>query len=332
MYDYDRRYAARYRRVFQAMSLDQAKQVLGFPPGSVPSPAEVSKAYKTKAIQNHPDRGGSHEVMVDLNAAKDILEGKRREDRHPPVSWSQAVPTEDSEARRRKEEEARRAQARAIISAASNETVQTAQHALNELDIFRGKLHLPSFLAHDLNEVLVGIGREGQGQMKTNHDMWKAMDLALAMMSLSHKLAKSSAVLQKAVGQANADFLNLGGGDLVWETIWKPHAETVKFIREFGELVKMSRDLMGLIRTSENVPIEWDDLFHHPQQVLLSFENDFRGFADHGMKRFEATLKKAVPAVKAAAAPYGFKTHRDWADWRVPRDFEEASKLVEAVS
>jgi hypothetical protein len=35
------------------------------------------RAYKTKALQAHPDRGGDPDVMVELNVAKDILTGKR---------------------------------------------------------------------------------------------------------------------------------------------------------------------------------------------------------------------------------------------------------------
>ena len=69
-----------YARLFEAMSLQDAKQVLGFPPNANPTPEEVSKAYKRKAIENHPDRGGDHEKMVAVNVAKDILEGKQRPD------------------------------------------------------------------------------------------------------------------------------------------------------------------------------------------------------------------------------------------------------------
>ena len=69
-----------YARLFEAMSLQDAKRVLGFPPNASPSPEEISKAYKHKAIENHPDRGGDHEKMVEVNVAKDILDGKQRPD------------------------------------------------------------------------------------------------------------------------------------------------------------------------------------------------------------------------------------------------------------
>ena len=67
-----------YALLLVAMSMEDAKSVLGLPSGSEPSHEEVMKAYKAKALENHPDRGGSHEKMVEVNVAKDILEGKQR--------------------------------------------------------------------------------------------------------------------------------------------------------------------------------------------------------------------------------------------------------------
>ena len=71
-------FEARYARLLLAMSLDQAKSILGFPPNSAPSPLEITKAYRSLAFENHPDRGGNSEKMVEINVAKDVLEGKGR--------------------------------------------------------------------------------------------------------------------------------------------------------------------------------------------------------------------------------------------------------------
>lgn len=68
----------RYAKLVLSMSMGEAKEILGFPPSAVPTAQEVSKAWKQKAFENHPDRGGSHEKMVEINVAKDILEGKTR--------------------------------------------------------------------------------------------------------------------------------------------------------------------------------------------------------------------------------------------------------------
>jgi hypothetical protein len=75
-----------------AMSFDQAKQVLGFPPEASPTTEEVQKAWKKLAMQHHPDRGGDQEKMKEVNVAKDILEGKQRPDRLPPPPSPGAPP------------------------------------------------------------------------------------------------------------------------------------------------------------------------------------------------------------------------------------------------
>jgi hypothetical protein len=62
----------------KAMSVSDAKRALGFPPTSNPSPEEIHKAYKALAFQLHPDRGGDQEKMVEVNVARDVLEGKQR--------------------------------------------------------------------------------------------------------------------------------------------------------------------------------------------------------------------------------------------------------------
>lgn len=63
----------KYARLIQAMSLDEAKRVLGLPAVGTPSADEISKAYKTLALQNHPDRGGDADKMVEINVARDVL-------------------------------------------------------------------------------------------------------------------------------------------------------------------------------------------------------------------------------------------------------------------
>jgi hypothetical protein len=67
-----------YAFLLLSMSLQDAKAILGFPPEENPSPSEVMKAWREKAFENHPDRGGDPKKMVEINVAKDILEGKQR--------------------------------------------------------------------------------------------------------------------------------------------------------------------------------------------------------------------------------------------------------------
>jgi len=68
----------RYAKVMLAMSEPDAKRILGFPASAKPTKEEISKAYKAKVFENHPDRGGDLKKMVDVNVAKDFL------DKHGP--------------------------------------------------------------------------------------------------------------------------------------------------------------------------------------------------------------------------------------------------------
>jgi hypothetical protein len=68
----------RYALLLVSMSLADAKVTLGFPPDAEPSPTEIQKAWREMAFKNHPDRGGDPDKMVEVNVAKDVLEGKQR--------------------------------------------------------------------------------------------------------------------------------------------------------------------------------------------------------------------------------------------------------------
>lgn len=68
----------RYALLMISMSLADAKVTLGFPPDANPTPEEIQKAWRTMAFKVHPDRGGDTAKMVEVNVAKDVLEGKQR--------------------------------------------------------------------------------------------------------------------------------------------------------------------------------------------------------------------------------------------------------------
>lgn len=73
------------------MSYSEALEVLGVPASA--SAEEIAKAYKRKAIENHPDRGGDPAKMVEINVAKDILDGKGRPS-YEPSSYSDSGPSD----------------------------------------------------------------------------------------------------------------------------------------------------------------------------------------------------------------------------------------------
>lgn len=71
-------YRHMYARILLAMSMADALQTLGFPPGATPTPEEVKRAQRRQTIQHHPDRGGDPKKQVEINVAADILLGKER--------------------------------------------------------------------------------------------------------------------------------------------------------------------------------------------------------------------------------------------------------------
>ncbi|KAF9593391.1 hypothetical protein IFM89_022570 [Coptis chinensis] len=51
-----------------------ARELLGFPPDSRPSPSQVKAAYKRKAWESHPDRFPAHEKVSAESKFKSISE------------------------------------------------------------------------------------------------------------------------------------------------------------------------------------------------------------------------------------------------------------------
>jgi hypothetical protein len=58
------------------LTLEQAKQVLGVPPSGYMSPEDLKAIYRQKALAAHPDRGGTHTQIQQVNEAYDVLRGK----------------------------------------------------------------------------------------------------------------------------------------------------------------------------------------------------------------------------------------------------------------
>ena len=96
----------RYAFLMLAMSLEEAKATLGFKPYDSPSEAEITKVYRAKAFENHPDRGGDLAKMVEINAAKDVLTGKQRPtyDRSSPSPAPSRGPTQPRQEKPKAEE------------------------------------------------------------------------------------------------------------------------------------------------------------------------------------------------------------------------------------
>lgn len=338
MDDYDRRASARYARLFQSMSLDQAKQVLGFPPGAMPSPPEVAKAFKTKSLENHPDRGGKHEVQVDLNVAKDILDGKRREDRHPPISWEvqkAAPPKRDPAAERREQEAKNRRDAIQRVADETLKVMEAVERAAQGADIFRGRLHIPSFLSNEYTAVLdkmIDHAETLPPERAKTPDMVKAVNQIHVLMGMAVRMGKKASSLQKQHGELWTSLLGMESHPLTIQPIEKVYQDIKVFAQTWAKFTIESRNLMSIIVTSELVPLEWSEDYHHSHQVILSFENDFSHFADHGLTALQSVLKLAVQAVEGIAFGFGIKESKPWSKWSIPVDFQRVSDAIRATA
>ena len=76
------------------LTWDDALVTLGFQSGASPSKSEVQSAWRQLARKHHPDLGGDMDKMVELNAAKDILDGVRA----PSRGYARSAPPRPSQA------------------------------------------------------------------------------------------------------------------------------------------------------------------------------------------------------------------------------------------
>ncbi len=66
-----RRSPADFESSLSEMKLDQARAILGVPPGA--TRAEIEAAYRRLIRRAHPDQGGASDLAAQLNAARDLL-------------------------------------------------------------------------------------------------------------------------------------------------------------------------------------------------------------------------------------------------------------------
>ena len=74
------------------LTLDDAKRVLGVPPGGYMSPDDLKAIYRQKAQAAHPDKGGTIKQIQDVNEAYDILRGKAKPAMAPSYDYRPPPP------------------------------------------------------------------------------------------------------------------------------------------------------------------------------------------------------------------------------------------------
>lgn len=320
-------YRALYARLFMSMSMEEARMTLGFPPKYVPSTDEINKAYRKKSIENHPDRGGSHEMMVQVNVAKEILEGKRVNDRTP----YQPTPADaEKELRAQKEREYQRALK--TITAEADKCVAAFQDVHAEIDITRGRLDLREFLTDDLVDAVGKIQDEAESGLSS--DLHPSQERALTkvnlvckeLLSKSARIAKMFLTVVRAQGEIATVILGMEKMKLA--DVSRLYGSIYTFITAFSSLTNESRALMSTINTSEEVPLTWDDLYHKQHGILIAFQQDFTRFRDDALKR----LRKQIDLSRNTVVDALLNSGTDWkppsADEWTLESFKDAAQAL----
>ena len=311
--------AAHYARILRAMSIDEAKETLGFRPNQNPSQSEINKAYRAKALENHPDRGGNPEKMVEVNVAKDILEGKVNPRKTSPKKDPGMDPAEV--ARRKAEIKKRLDIGRIEISMEKAE--RAMGRALSDLDGVVGaawRADLKEFLVNDYADVIDRLHDEATAGKHA--DMDKAEKLATSLSATALRLSSRFASLNKALAQVR--------DEATVEKVAELYKEVTKFVAAFKTHRTESGKLMSLIATSDNVPLQWDDLYSKSHQRIIAYDEDFQRFSPSGLKALESQVEMSVDGTEMLLeSEYGIKgKFPEWKKWRVPADFRDAIEII----
>ena len=311
------------------MSMEDAKTLLGFPPGASPSPSEVNKAYRQILKTDptvHPDHGGSHERLVEINVAKEILEGKRREDRTPYKPTPKPAPVVDLKKQRQEEDERDRRDTLGRIADEAKKCMEALEPALRSSDFSQGRMHIPAFLNQDYLPVLSQMHDEIESTPKSP-DMLKARAICHTLTGMAVRLASRAQKIVKDHGEAWASLIGMGGS-LTYKDAVALHVEKAKFVEGWTELHAESGKLRTLINTSENVPATWDDLYNQSHGIIDSFKNDFKQFNGHSLEALERQLKLSVMSLEGMTFMWGYKIKTPWSTWKMPADFTKVADFI----
>lgn len=318
------------RRLLIAMSMQEAKEVLGFPPGYDPSPREISKAWKALALQNHPDRGGDHRKMVELNVAKEVLEGKRH-DRYK-------VEKDPAEEERRRQEQKRQAAIKSIENylAGTQRAVNAFMGRLRSSFSQSWRINLRDYLLDDMPEVLDQLLDAADRAIESGDDAkrhWqKAKREAELVMGLGLRVGKKFGEMGQLLEHATDRELSFVELRLLAEA-------APRFVTAFQALDKQAGALVTLINTAEKyggtgetIPSWLTDRVYDVRSMVSEYREDFtqlQSFLAKESGSLGDTIEDAVEHVREELAEWGLASGLPpWEDWSIPDDFVAAIDLL----
>jgi hypothetical protein len=301
-------------RLLLAMSMEEAKQALGFAPNANPSSGEIQRAYRAKAIQNHPDRGGDPKKMVVINVAKEILEGKRVNDK---TEYTPDV--EDAGVKKQRQQEAFVADVKA-----EKTKVESAFEAAKAAVLYpfgRHTIPFPEFLdtafesiAKIQDELQDGLDNSPQ----QDPDWLKTQQLCDTIVGKMRRVDQQRMVVLPHI--------------LTFKDIESRFKKMETLLKSYEALMAESSKLVGLLNTSEDVPLTWDSIYYHTHGMFSAYLSNLRDtLKGSELKRLEKQLKdsrEAISKSKTANKIGGFTPIRQWDQLEFPTSFEDLLDFV----
>jgi curved DNA-binding protein CbpA len=305
----------------KAMTPEEAREVLGFPPYYVPTDAELNKAVRTRARDAHPDKGGTEQAMVEINVAKEVLEGKRVNDR-----------TEvgvDTKQRRADLEAIGKAKDRAVT--ALDEAVTTIGRHLFK----SGRIDLREYLTGDYVDAVDQLHDYAEDAIKATSGkrqlrMKNIIGASREVLSLTTRVAAKLKVLSKRTQAEEAT--------PTVEAVETLCAEFARFKPMFDALHKKAGVLNTLLNTmiseeddGEFVPERLTEPVLDGREMLSGFRSDYGRYPpDCDATKVGRVVEEAVEEVLAILQRRGSATSTlpSWSQWDVTV-FTHAATLVD---
>lgn len=269
------------------MTLEEATDVLGFPPGYAPSDSEIAKAWKAKAREHHPDLGGDPQAMVEVNVAKEVLEGKRVNDRTEVGA----------------EKKQRRIDLAAIESAKARATsvLRGAVKDIAGLAFDAGRVDLREYLADDFAETVDKIHDVAEAAIRktTGKRQRRMQDVVQLSKTLLVQASRANAKL-RTLGKATT----AAARSVSVERVTDICNDFEKYKDVYGVLDKASGRLNELLayKISEDdeddiVPQRHVDAFQDCRQMVLAFRDMYKHSRDCDLGGMSIEVEEAVQDV-----------------------------------
>jgi hypothetical protein len=314
-------------RLLLSMSFQEAKEILGLPTNQAYTPEDLIKAYRRKAIENHPDRGGDPQKMVEVNVAKEILDGKRRDDRTVVKR-----PQESEEVVRRRRNEIRKEQNIGQVKDARDRAVEASKRVYDSVGYILGGYRL-DFREYLNSEFATAVDKlHDEADLAWHKGESNASKTALALTQAL--LGKAMKVASK-LGALKTALKVLKGSDLSIRNLRQLTDDCDKFFQTVSQLREQSGELMRLITTSEDVPFLWDQIYSPCHSMIRTFDENYKDFQRINpklLKNAEDEIERCIDSVQVKIdSEYGVGTAStaNWSEWEIPADFNEVLAKIE---